>query len=63
MRGFSWLHVALCLMCGPRQLLSFQCGPETPQSWTPLEALCGQELYLCCEHHALSNQMIACGDG
>ena len=23
-------------MCGPRQLF-FQCGPETPKGWTPLE--------------------------
>ena len=24
------------LMCGPKQLLFFKCGPETPQVWTPL---------------------------
>ena len=24
------------LMCGPRQLFFFQCGPETPKGWTPL---------------------------
>ena len=23
-------------MCGPRQLLFFQCGAETPKGWTPL---------------------------
>ena len=22
-------------MCGPRQLLFFQCGPEMPKVWTP----------------------------
>ena len=26
------------LLCGPRQLFFFQCGPETPKSWTPLSA-------------------------
>ena len=25
------------LMCGPRQFFFFQCGPETPKGWTPLE--------------------------
>ena len=24
-------------MCGPRQLLLFQCDPETPKGWTPLQ--------------------------
>ena len=33
-----WLHVAMYLMCGPRQLF-FQCGPETPKGWTPLEGV------------------------
>ena len=28
--------VFMYLMCGPRQLLFFQCGPETSKSWTPL---------------------------
>ena len=23
-------------MCGPNQLVFFQCGPETPKGWTPL---------------------------
>ena len=27
--------VFVYLMCGPRQLSSFQCGPETPEGWTP----------------------------
>ena len=30
------------LMCGPRQLFFFQCGPETPKGWTPL-AICTME--------------------
>ena len=33
---FWWLHVAMYLMCGPRQLFFFQCGPEMPKVWTPL---------------------------
>ena len=33
---FLWLHVAMYLMCGPRHLSFFQCGPETPKGWTPL---------------------------
>ena len=28
--------LVLYLMCGPRQLPFFQCGPETPKGWTPL---------------------------
>ena len=36
MRVFLWFCVAMYLMCGPRQLFSFQCGPETPQDQTPL---------------------------
>ena len=31
-----WLRVAMYLVCGPRQLFFFQCGPETPKVWTPL---------------------------
>ena len=27
-------------MCGPRRLLFFQCGPETPRGWTPLQLEC-----------------------
>ena len=27
------------LMCGPRQLFFFQCGPEMPKGWTPLTDL------------------------
>ena len=35
------------LMCGPRQLLFFQCGPEMPKGWTPLlEASCEDCRYL-----------------
>ena len=30
-----WLRVAVCLMCGPRQLYFFQCGPETPKVGYP----------------------------
>ena len=36
---FLWLHVAMYLMCGPRQLFFFQCGPEKPKYWTPLVVL------------------------
>ena len=32
---FLWLCVAMCLMCGPRQLF-FQCVAEMPKGWTPL---------------------------
>ena len=28
--------VFVYLMCGPRQLFLFQCGPETPEGWMPL---------------------------
>ena len=28
--------VFVYLMCGPRQLFFFQCGPETPEGWTLL---------------------------
>ena len=28
--------VFVYLMCGPRQLSLFRCGPETPKGWTPL---------------------------
>ena len=35
--GFLCLHVTMYLMCGPRQLFIFQCSPETPKGWTPLE--------------------------
>ena len=27
--------VFVYLMCGPRQLFFFQCGPEMPKGWTP----------------------------
>ena len=33
---FFQLHVAMYLMCGPRQLVFFQCGPEMPKGGTPL---------------------------
>ena len=33
---FLWLCVTMYLLCGPRQLFFFQCGPETPKGWTPL---------------------------
>ena len=29
--------VFVYLMCGPRQLFFFQCGPETPKGWTSLQ--------------------------
>ena len=32
----QFLLVFVYLMCGPRQLFFFQCGPETPKGWTPL---------------------------
>ena len=34
-----WFPLLLvCLMCGPRRLCFFQCGPETPKGWTaPLD--------------------------
>ena len=32
----QFLLVFMYWMCGPRQLF-FQCGPETPKGWTPLE--------------------------
>ena len=28
--------VFVYLMCGPRQLFFFHCGPEKPKDWTPL---------------------------
>ena len=31
--------VFVCLMCGPRQSLFFQCGPEMPKGWTSLPNL------------------------
>ena len=31
--------VFVYLMCGPRQLFFFQCDPETPKVWTPLQPL------------------------
>ena len=30
----QFLLVFVYLMCGPRQLFLFQCGPETPKGWT-----------------------------
>ena len=36
MRFSLRLHVAMDLMCGPRQLFFLQCGPEMPKGWTPL---------------------------
>ena len=36
----------LYLMCGTRQLFFFQCGPETPKTWTPLQMLPPQRLSL-----------------
>ena len=32
----QFLLVFVFLMCGPRQLFFFQCGPETAKGWTPL---------------------------
>ena len=32
----QFLLVFVYLMCGPRQLFFFQCGPEMPKGWTPL---------------------------
>ena len=40
LRFFFWLPVSMYLMCGPRQLFFFQCGPETPKSWTTLLEAC-----------------------
>ena len=34
---FLWLRVTMYLMNGPRQFFFFQCRPETPKGWTPLE--------------------------
>ena len=34
-----WLHVAMSLLCGPRQLVFFLCGLETPKVWTPLQCV------------------------
>ena len=31
-----FLLVFVYLMCGPRQLFFFQCGPEKPKGWAPL---------------------------
>ena len=40
LKSFLFAHqfslVSVYLICGPRQLLFFQCGPETPRGWTPL---------------------------
>ena len=37
MRFFCvWLCVTVYLMCGPKQLFYFQCGPEMPKGWTRL---------------------------
>ena len=33
---FLFSLVFMYLMCGPRQLFLFQCGPEMPKGWTPL---------------------------
>ena len=42
LKTFFFIHqfslVFVCLTCDPRQLFSFQCGPETPKGWTPLQA-------------------------
>ena len=38
--------VFVYLMCGPGQLIFFQCGPEMPNGWTPLlqaNGLAGKE--------------------
>ena len=37
----QFLLVFVYLMCGLRQLF-FQCGPEMPKVWTPLDALPGR---------------------
>ena len=34
--AFLFLLVSVHLMCVPRQLFIFQCGPEMPKCWTPL---------------------------
>ena len=31
-------------MCGPRHLFFFQCGPEMPKGWTPLQYLPAQQM-------------------
>ena len=40
LKTFFFAHqfslVFVYLMCGPRQLFFFQCGPETPKGWTCL---------------------------
>ena len=34
--AYQFLLVFVHLMCGPRQLFFFQCGPETPKGWAAL---------------------------
>ena len=46
------------LMCGPRQLFFFQCGPEMPNGWTPL--LLTQRLRLKCATFLKRKQV--CGE-
>ena len=36
MRFFCVILCTMYLMCGPRQLFLFQCGPEMSKGWTPL---------------------------
>ena len=35
------------LVCGPRQFFFFQCGPELPKSWTPLQEHVLVKILLC----------------
>ena len=37
--AYQFSLVFVYLMCGPRQLFFFQCGPETPKGWTRLKPL------------------------
>ena len=47
MRFFVWLCVTMYLMCGPKQLFFFQCGPELPKGWTPIIPFYVRDLRIC----------------
>ena len=42
-----WLRVTMYLMCGPRQLFFFQCGPDTPKGRALLSLDCSEKPLIC----------------